>query len=143
MSQEEITELPESHRALVEESNSLSEEDMENLVRASRESGMMPHGVLAAGAKMALDEYEWKYIEFSHEAHANEIYRAAKYKQLEHEAAMDELPVTDDYYEHQVYEFAYDTLREGKRQNEAMASAAENWLRQNDCEIPEVTLDDQ
>lgn len=117
--------VPLSHEVLLRESNDLTRNDIDALIRASEHAGMMGYGALVAGAKRILEDWEYRYIEFSHEAHANEILCVERNRQEELEEAMAELPETHGILEHQR---AYSILRDEARKSEALADRAERYL---------------
>lgn len=120
--------MPLSHEVLVRESNTLMRDDIEALIRASEDAGMMGYGALVAGAAKILDDWKYRHIEFSHEAHAETVRAAAWQRQDEMEQAMEILPEENDFYSNKKHPIAYEVLRDEAKKSEALADAAERYL---------------
>jgi len=111
-------------------------------------SGQKPVGIVRAAVEKGIERREWKCVYFDRDedreypsSFAFEYYRIHKSSQLEFEAAIDSLPTEKNEMlrEVQVYEIAYKTLRDKAREHRAKAKEAEQYLREHDLEIPEVT----
>lgn len=109
--------------------------------------GQKPIGLVRTAVEKEIERREWRCVHFEHSEddeypswYAWEYYEIHKSLQLEYEAAIESLPTEKNEMLREVHvlETAHETLRDKAREHRAKAEAAEQHLRENDEELPEV-----
>lgn len=111
--------------------------------------GQKPIGIVRAAVEDEIESREWRIVHFEHSEdddypswYASEYYEIHKSLQLEYEAAIDALPTEENEMLREVHvlETAYQTLRDKAREHRAKAEVAEQYLRENGEDVPEVQI---
>jgi len=123
------------------------DDDAARLRDIAAASGQKPVGVVKAAVEKEIERREWRCVYFDREedreyiaSNAYEYYRIHRSYQLEYEAALEALPTEQNAHLRDVpiHEHAAETLEGKAREHRAKAEQAEQWLKENDHDVPEV-----
>lgn len=117
----------------------------EKMKAIAKDGGARSSNAMVAGrVEDLIEDCEWRILDFDEGPSAYEWYQMHKRSQLRYEAAISELSAENQFGEERVkdpFHAVADTLRDRVRVHRAHAETAERWLRENDVEVPEVSVD--